>query len=33
VSEKINALIARNLCDKLVRANGNANQAMAEKQA
>lgn len=33
VSEKINALIARNLCDKLVRANGNAHQVMAEQQA
>ena len=33
VYEKINALIARNLCDKLVRANRSANQVMAEHQA
>lgn len=31
VFEKINALIARNLCDKLVRANSTANQVLAEK--
>lgn len=31
VMEKVNALIARNLCDKLVRANRTANQVMAEQ--
>ena len=31
VFEKVNALIARNLCDKLVRANRSANQVLAEQ--
>ena len=31
VFEKVNALIARNLCDKLVRANRTANQVLAEQ--
>lgn len=31
IYEKVTALIARNLCDKLVRANRSANQVMAEQ--
>lgn len=33
VYEKVNALIARNLCDKLVRANRSANQVLAEQSS
>lgn len=33
VFEKVNALIARNLCDKLVRANRSANQVLAEQSS